>query len=283
MWNTGTDEGTGGTEVLTSSRATDCADVMSCTVHGDVVLSTRRSAGTAAPPVVADRGDMEHAVRSDPTPSDAPLGVPRNLLRDAVFRRLLADILRGTYRRGQRLRLEILANDMQVSRTPVREALVPLETLRLVSVQRYVGVVIAPWCVEHMVERIRIARSMLLDPPTSGPACTAAFDPGLLRECVSEAGALVELGVWVLARSGAPVSADWLRFQQPVLDLFHTDEIARANGIDVAMDRGRRSALVKAARAAALDDDVAGCSALLVELAELLIDLPGRFRTSAAG
>lgn len=268
MWNTGTDEGT---------------RVESCTGGDGLALSTGAATVTAAPAVMADRGGMEHAVRSEQTPSVAPLGVPRNLLRDAVFRRLLADILRGAYRRGQRLRLDILANDMQVSRTPVREALVPLESLRLVSVQRYVGVVIAPWCVEHMVERVRIARSMLLEPPTSGPRSAEAFDPGLLRECVSEAGALVELGVWVLARSGAPVSADWLRSQQPVLDLFHTDEIARANGIDVAMDRGRRSALVKAARTAALDDDVAGCSTLLVELAELLIDLPARFRTTATG
>lgn len=283
MWNTGTDEGTRVvTEVLAGDPAADGDDVVPCTVHDDLALSTAPGTATAAPRVVADRGGMEHTVRTEQAPSVAPLGVPRNLLRDAVFRRLLADILRGAYRRGQRLRLDILANDMQVSRTPVREALVPLESLRLVTVQRYVGVVIAPWCVEHMVERIRIARSMLLDPPTSGPVASERFDPGLLRECVSEAGALVELGVWVLARSGAPVSADWLRSQQPVLDLFHTDEIARANGIDVAMDRGQRSALVKAARAAALDDDVAGCSMLLVELAELLIDLPARFRTTTA-
>ncbi|WP_420362745.1 GntR family transcriptional regulator [Curtobacterium aetherium] len=212
-------------------------------------------------------------------PSD-PLAVPRNLLRDAVFARMLRSILRGDYRRGQRLRLDALADDMQVSRTPVREALVPLEAMRLVIVQRYVGVVIAPWTVGQMVERVRIAQSMLLDPPASCAPTDEPFDAVALRDCLSEAGAFVELAVWVLRRSGAPVSADWLRSQQPVLDVFHTDDIARANGIDVGADWSSRMHLVKAARAAALVDDVGQCAARLTELSELLIGLPERFRAT---
>ena len=62
---------------------------------------------------------------------DDPNGIRRSLLRDAVFARLLDNVLRGVYRRGQRIRLDDIADDMGVSRTPVREALVPLETLRL--------------------------------------------------------------------------------------------------------------------------------------------------------
>lgn len=212
-------------------------------------------------------------------PSD-PLAVPRNLLRDAVFARMLRSILRGDYRRGQRLRLDALADDMQVSRTPVREALVPLEAMRLVIVQRYVGVVIAPWTVGQMVERVRIAQAMLLDPPASCAPTDEPFDAVALRDCLSEAGAFVELAVWVLRRSGAPVSADWLRSQQPVLDVFHTDDIARANGIDVGADWSSRMHLVKAARAAALVDDVGQCAARLTELSELLIGLPERFRAT---
>ncbi|WP_220036766.1 GntR family transcriptional regulator [Curtobacterium sp. MCBD17_021] len=209
-----------------------------------------------------------------------PIAVPRNLLRDAVFARMLRSILRGDYRRGQRLRLDALADDMQVSRTPVREALVPLEAMRLVVVQRYVGVVIAPWTVGQMVERTRIARAMLIDPPSSCAPTDEPFDAVTLRDCLSEAGAFVELAVWVLRRSGAPVSADWLRSQQPVLDVFHTDDIARANGIDVAADWTSRMHLVKAARAAALADDVPRCAARLAALAELLIALPERFRSA---
>lgn len=217
---------------------------------------------------------------SDTTSASDPLGVPRNLLRDAVFERMLRSILCGEYRRGQRLRLDALADDMRVSRTPVREALVPLEALRLVIVQRYVGVVIAPWTVGQMVERTRIAQSMLVDPPTSCARSDEPFDPAVLRDCLSEAGAFVELAVWVLRRSGAPVSADWLRSQQPVLDVFHTDDIARANGIDIAADWTKRMQVLKAARTAALADDVDLCAVRLIELSELLIALPDRFRSA---
>jgi hypothetical protein len=209
-----------------------------------------------------------------------PLVVPRNLLRDAVFDRLLRSILRGDYRRGQRLRLDALAADMQVSRTPVREALVPLETMRLVTVQRYVGVVIAHWTVGQMVERIRIAQAMLVAPPASCVPTDEPFDAAALRDCLSDAGAFVELAVWVLRRSGAPVSADWLQSQQPVLDVFHTDDIARANGIDVGAGWSRRMDLVRDARIAAVADDVALCTERLTALADLLIGLPERFRSA---
>ncbi|PZE56029.1 hypothetical protein DEJ24_14030 [Curtobacterium sp. MCPF17_001] len=246
-------------------------------VESDVISAT--SATSAASATGAEPGAAGAGTSAGGGVTD-PLGVPRNLLRDAVFERMLRHILRGDYRRGQRLRLDALADDMRVSRTPVREALVPLEALRLVIVQRYVGVVIAPWTVGQMVERTRIARSMLVDPPTSCARGDEPFDPAVLRDCLSEAGAFVELAVWVLRRSGAPVSADWLRSQQTVLDVFHTDDIARANGIDVAADWTRRMQVVKAARTAALADDVALCAVRLTELAELLIALPERFRSA---
>lgn len=206
----------------------------------------------------------------------------RSLLRDAVFLRLLEDILRGTYRRGQRLRLDALAETMGVSRTPVREALVPLESFGLVSVQRYIGVVIAHWSVGQMTERLRIARSMLHTPPSCGSATADRFDPVWLRECLTEAGAFVEVSAWYLRRKGASVSADWLVSQQVVLDVFFTDDVAVANGIDALVDRGYRVALLGRARQAAACDDVDACGVLLAELADALIALPERFRVAAS-
>ncbi|WIB59500.1 GntR family transcriptional regulator [Curtobacterium sp. MCLR17_007] len=208
------------------------------------------------------------------------LGVPRSLLRDAVFLRLLERILRGEYRRGQRLRLEALADDMRVSRTPVREALVPLEALRLVSVQRYVGVVIAPWSVEQMQERIRLGCCMLAEPPATTGATDEHFDPAWIRDCLSEAGAFVELAAWLLRRAGSSVSADLLAAQRPVLDVFYTDDVALANGIDADVDRRQRLRLLDRARDAAERDDLVLCGQLVRQLGTCLSALPDRFRSA---
>jgi len=209
------------------------------------------------------------------------LGVPRSLLRDAVFLRLLDRILRGDYRRGQRLRLDALASDMRVSRTPVREALVPLEALQLVSVQRYVGVVITQWSLEQMKERIRLGCTMLAEPPANAGATTDPFDPAWIRDCMTEAGAFVELTAWLLRRSGASVSADLLASQRPVLDMFYTDDIAMANGIDAVVDRRQRLLLVERAQDAAAAEDLVECTRLVRALGAALIALPDRFRTAA--
>ncbi len=204
----------------------------------------------------------------------------RNLLRDAVFVILLENVLLGVYRRGERLRLDRIAEDLQVSRTPVREALAPLEALRLVSVQQYVGVVIAHWTVGQMCERLRIARSMLVAPLGAGAPTEDRFDVRALAECRTEAGCLVEIGAWVLRRSGATVSADWLESQAAVLDVFFTDDVCAANGIDAAVDRRDRMALLARARSAAERDAVAACTTALVELADALIAMPARFRVA---
>lgn len=208
------------------------------------------------------------------------VGVPRSLLRDAVFLRLLERILRGEYRRGQRLRLDAIAHDMRVSRTPVREALVPLEALRLVSVQRYVGVVIAQWSIEQMNERIRLGCAMLAEPPATAVATAEPFDPAWTNDCLSEAGAFVELAAWLLRRAGSAVTADLLAAQRPVLDVFYTDDVAVANGIDAAVDRRRRMRLLDGASAAARCDDLALCGQLVRELGASLIALPERFRAA---
>jgi len=224
---------------------------------------------------------MERAPNCTGRGDDDPYGIRRSLLRDAVFARLLDNVLRGVYRRGQRIRLETIASDMRVSRTPVREALVSLEALCLVTVQRYVGVVIAHWTVDHMIERVRIARTMITDPSVGAARCRDRFDPAWLRECATEGGAFVELGSWWLRRHGAWVSADWLLSQRAVLDAFFTDEVALANGIDAVVARRERVQIVERATAAAQRDALDECAAALVELASALIAMPDRFRTAA--
>lgn len=224
---------------------------------------------------------MERVQHRPGRDDDDPLGIRRSLLRDAVFARLLDNVLRGVYRRGQRMRLDTIAADMRVSRTPVREALVPLENLRLVSVQRYVGVVVAHWTVDHMIERIRIARTMITEPSAGSARSADRFDVAWLRACATEGGVFVEIGSWWLRRIGAAVSADWLLSQRAVLDAFFTDEVALANGIDAVVARRERRVLADRATVAAERDALDECAAVLVELADALIALPERFRAAA--
>lgn len=230
---------------------------------------------------------MDH--RLDQPGARAPVSaeVQRHLLRDAVFVQLLGAILRGDYRRGQRLRLDEIAAFLGVSRTPVREALVPLESLQLVLVQRYVGVVIADWNVDHMVERLRLVRRLLVDPPvdsraTTGPTPQLRFDAASTRDTASEAGVACLLAEWVFRRRGCPVSADLVAAMRPLLDLVYSDDIARRQGFDAAVDRRVRLRLVDTACARAAADDSTGAARATAELLEALADLPGRFRAAAA-
>ncbi|WFR66932.1 hypothetical protein P9139_20455 [Curtobacterium flaccumfaciens] len=162
----------------------------------------------------------------------------------------------------------------------MREALVPLEALRLVTVQRYVGVVVAHWTVEHMVERIRIARTMLREPSAGAVAGSDRFDPAWLRECATEGGVFVEVGSWWLGRRGATASADWLLSQRAVLDAFFTDDVALANGIDAVVARRERRKIAERATIAAKREALDECAVALVELADALIALPERFRVA---
>jgi hypothetical protein len=213
----------------------------------------------------------------DPVASDGL--VRRNLLRDEVFLRLLTRILRLEYRRGQRLRLDAIASDMGVSRTPVREALVPLETLRLVSVQRYVGVVITAWGVENMVERLRIVQNMLDVPPSERRMITSAeaWDPSELDGCSSQVGAFAAMAEWVLRRYGNPVSADWLASQRPALDLFYSVDIAAVHGIDMSLGTADRVTLLVDAQAAVLAHDLRRAVVALDAFADAVATIGDRF------
>jgi len=215
--------------------------------------------------------------------TEPPVGaVPRNLLRDAVFSRLLSSILRGEYRRGQRLRLDTIATDMRVSRTPVREALVPLETLRLVHVQRYVGVIIANWGVENMVERLRIIQNML-DVPADAIAQGQSgdrFDPSWVRDCLSEVGVFCVVAEWLLRRLARPVSADWIVSQRPALDMFYTSGVAQVHGIDMSVGAGERAELLMSMQAGAVEGDLRRVLLALDAFADGIAEVQLRFRPS---
>ena len=66
--------------------------------------------------------------------------VQRRSLKDQVKQQILERILKGRYTPGQRLREVALAQELNTSPIPVREALRELESLRIVESEAYKGV-----------------------------------------------------------------------------------------------------------------------------------------------
>jgi len=80
---------------------------------------------------------------TDPSlPGPAPDAISRGSLRTQVTNRLLTGIFLGNFRSGQRLVVKRLADQYQVSPTPVRESLVELSALGLVDLLPNRGAVV---------------------------------------------------------------------------------------------------------------------------------------------
>ena len=67
--------------------------------------------------------------------SDPAATTPRRLLRDVAIDQLLAAIVDGTLEPGERLNDDELAKWLQVSRTPIQEAIAQLQTYGLVEIE----------------------------------------------------------------------------------------------------------------------------------------------------
>jgi DNA-binding GntR family transcriptional regulator len=100
--------------------------------------------------------------------STAPLREPsagdpveRRGLRDAVYDRILDQLLRGEPEAGGRLSIETLARQLSVSATPVREALVELERTGLVTREALRGYRVAPPLGADQMAELFEARLML--------------------------------------------------------------------------------------------------------------------------
>ncbi|WP_144721566.1 GntR family transcriptional regulator [Agrococcus jejuensis] len=89
------------------------------------------------------------------------LDVQRRALRDQVHDRILADLLLGTVQPGERLSIDTLARELDVSPTPVREALVQLERTGLVTREALKGYRVAPPLDAEQLTELFEARMML--------------------------------------------------------------------------------------------------------------------------
>lgn len=77
-------------------------------------------------------------------PVSVPIGLDRRALRDQVHDRILDLLLKGDLPPNERLSMDTLSRDLNVSPTPVREALVELERTGLVVRQALKGYRVAP-------------------------------------------------------------------------------------------------------------------------------------------
>lgn len=87
--------------------------------------------------------------------------IERRGLRDAVYDRILEQLLRGDVAAGGRLSIDTLARQLDVSPTPVREALVQLERTGLVTREALRGYRVAPPLGPEQLAELFEARLML--------------------------------------------------------------------------------------------------------------------------
>ncbi|HIY23739.1 MAG TPA: GntR family transcriptional regulator, partial [Candidatus Brachybacterium merdigallinarum] len=87
------------------------------------------------------------------------MAIRRQVLRDEVEELILQRLLENRWEPGARLSIDGLARDLEVSPTPVREAMVSLERSGLVEYVALRGYVVAPMLDErHMVELLDARR-----------------------------------------------------------------------------------------------------------------------------
>lgn len=84
--------------------------------------------------------------------------VERRALRDRVYDLVLEMLTRGDVRPGSRLAIDVVARELDVSPTPVREALVQLERTGLVSREAHRGYRVAPPLTVDEVLQVYAAR-----------------------------------------------------------------------------------------------------------------------------
>lgn len=104
---------------------------------------------------------MTTASLGEPNSPSGSDPVERRGLRDAVYDRILDQLLRGEPEAGGRLSIETLARQLSVSATPVREALVELERTGLVTREALRGYRVAPPLGADQMAELFEARLML--------------------------------------------------------------------------------------------------------------------------
>lgn len=94
--------------------------------------------------------------------------VDRRLLSDQAYDVLLRRVVRGELVPGERINVDAIADELRISRTPVREAVTKLSWMRFATVERNARTSVAEWTGDDMCHRLlvvsRLAALMAADP-----------------------------------------------------------------------------------------------------------------------
>jgi DNA-binding GntR family transcriptional regulator len=160
-------------------------------------------------------------------PLHTPSSIERRGLRDHVYDRVLYMLLGTNIAPGTRLSIDAIARDLDVSPTPVREALVQMERTGLVTRVANKGYRVAPPLADDRLEALFDARIVL---ECGAIALAAADSPRLVPLLESALDAQIAMTVAIRAAADAgsiPVellreyfTVDW-RFHQLIFEATH--------------------------------------------------------------
>jgi DNA-binding GntR family transcriptional regulator len=194
--------------------------------------------------------------------------VRQSLLSELVYEHLLGDIIGGRYQPGQRLHLDALADEFVISRTPVREALQRLTSLKFVDISRNARTTVAEWSVDDMRERAQVIGKVTafaaLAPNAGMRLDVSRFRP---KTDASDVQRYLELAALLMHAQFTRV-ADYIeRDLVDPLQKFVQISVLQRHRLDLEANRTQREALLEAALASYERNDSLSASCALDDYA----------------
>jgi GntR family transcriptional regulator of vanillate catabolism len=176
-------------------------------------------------------------------------------LQEKVLMQLRERILRGDFAPGARLAEQQLAEQLNVSRTPVRAALVTLEQEGLVELNGTVGYVVRQFTAQEVADAIAVRGHL------EGMAARLVAEHGLTRQLALELQSCLDEGDAALAADPLEVE-DYVRyagmndrFHHLILDASGNRALQRAIALNDKLPFAPASAMLPMQGSLALDRD----------------------------
>jgi DNA-binding GntR family transcriptional regulator len=182
---------------------------------------------------------------------DVPALAQAQVLSERVYRAILQMLAQGSLRRGASLRIDALSKALDVSPTPVREALARLAATGLIVHEPRRGYRIAPPLTSEQLEQLMDARR-LIEVGAIEHACRnggAAFRSDLAAALAAQKAAVDDLDAAKPAIRAARIALEWrvieadLHFHQVIFNHTHNQFIrVLADALCAQLYRVRQSA-----------------------------------------
>ncbi|WP_228549970.1 GntR family transcriptional regulator [Curtobacterium sp. VKM Ac-2887] len=176
----------------------------------------------------------------------------RRLLSDQAYDVLLRRVVRGEMAPGERINVDAIAEELRISRTPVREAVTKLSWMRFASVERNARTMVAEWTAEDMRHRLivvgRLAALMAADPELPLDELGAAV------EGAEDVDAYLGAIEYLVGRASNRVAAHAVADHVVPLRMYF-DVLESAHGITCRASAGEREEALRAMRAGCASGD----------------------------